>query len=118
MRADIETYCAMTDTDPTQIATARAWVGEADGRLVAIGGVAFGKGRWFGFIDVLPEGLAYGFTIARAARRFLDAERARGVRYIYARINPHEVGAPAFLTWLGFHLDPRSQALRRWSAAP
>ena len=98
--------------------TLRAWVGERDGKIIGIGGVALAKGRWFGFIDLTEEARPYKMHIMRAAKRLLAEARRDGIRYIYAEVSPSEPKALAWLTSLGFSLDPRSQQLYRWDAIP
>src|SRR5574342_1041077 len=71
--------------------TIRAWVGDLDGKPVAIGGMAVVKGRWCGFIDVTEEGrsLLKNNVYVRAAFvgtavKGLREARRMGVRFIYA----------------------------------
>lgn len=110
-RADIEAY-AKSDDAPSM----RAVVMEEAGEIIAIGGIALARGRWIGFCDLKPEARAYKMHIARAARRFLAEARASGIRYIYAGRDEAEPGSLAWLTSLGFTIDPKSQILFRWSA--
>jgi hypothetical protein len=99
------------------VPTASAWVGEKDGVIVGIGGIAFRRGNWFAFIDVADEARPHKMTIMRSAIRFLEAMRSAGIRYIHAEVSPAEPGAQAWLESLGFELDHRSQHWWRWSAA-
>ena len=110
-RADIASFSAISD-----IPTVRAIVGEIDGKIVALAGIALGKGRWFAFCDLCEDVRPYKMTIARTAIRFLDECRRDGIRFIYAQASLVEPGAISWLTRLGFTLDPRSQQLYRWSA--
>jgi len=96
--------------------TVRALAGEIDGRVVALGGCALAKGRWYGFIDLLDEARPHKMHIMRGAKRFLEAARHDGIRFIYAEVSQTEPKALAWLTSLGFEYDLRSQHLYRWSA--
>lgn len=95
--------------------TTRAWCGELDGKIIALGGLAYGKGRWFAFLDLKPEARRFKVAIAKAARRVLDEARRDGIKFIYAEVSPIEPNALAWLTRLGFKIDHRSQYLYRWS---
>lgn len=96
--------------------TMLAWVGDDNGRLVVLGGLAFSQGRWFGFCDLTDEARRHKFAVARTAKRVLREAQTRGIRFVYAERDQHEPRALAWLTSLGFTLDPRSQRLYRWSA--
>mgnify|MGYP001578005743 CR=1 FL=1 len=95
--------------------TTRAWCAEINGRIVGLGGIAAYNGRWYAFVDLLPEIRPHKMTIARAAARFLDAARRDGVKFIYAEVSPREPGALRWLMRLGFRVDSRSNYYR-WSA--
>lgn len=110
-REDIDAFSDMASKP-----TVRAIVGEIDGRIVALGGIALSKGRWFAFVDLLAEARPYKMTIMRAARRFFAEASRSGIKYIYAEASPCEPRAVAWMTSLGFSLDPRSQHFYRWSA--
>ena len=110
-KADIEAFSGMADKP-----TLKAMVGEIDGRIIGIGGVALAKGRWFGFVDLTEEARPYKMHIMRAAKRVLAEAKREGIRFIYAEASPHEPGAIRWLTSLGFKIDPRSQLFYRWSA--
>ena len=108
-REDIEAF-----SDLRNKPTLRAWVGEIDGRIIAIGGLAFSKGRWFGFCDLSDEARQYKMTIARTAKMVLDEARRQGIRFVYAEAGQNERGASRWLISLGFIIDPRSGYLYRW----
>ena len=110
-KEDIEAF-----SDLPSNPTVKAWVGEVDGRIIALAGFAFLKGRWFGFCDLLDEARQYKMTIARAAIKALDAAKRDGVRFVYAEANRDEPGAIRWLTSLGFTVDPRTAYLYRWRA--
>jgi len=109
--ADIAHYA---DTIPTP--TVRAVVGEIDGRLVGIGGLRLLRGRWYAFVDLLPEARVHKMTIMRTAKRLLEQARHDGIRFIYAERSPVESRAGRWLASLGFELDQRSMHYYRWSA--
>lgn len=110
-KEDIETFAP--DREKPSI---RAWVGDLDGEIIALGGVAFTKGRWFAFLDLTERARPYKMTLARAALRFFAEMRKDGIRYIYAEADLDEPTSLRWLTSLGFTLDPRTLHLYRWSA--
>src|SRR3972149_732600 len=110
-REDIEGF-----SDLPNKPTVKAWVGELDGEIVALGGFAFSHGRWFGFVDLKDEARRYKMTIARAAKRIIAEAREQGIKFVYADADPEEPGAVRWLTSLGFTVDPRTAFLYRWRA--
>ncbi len=108
-RADIEAFSSMAGKP-----SIRAVCMEKDGRIIALGGIAYAKGRWIGFCDLAAEARHHKMHIMRAARRFMADARQSGVRYIYAMADPCEARSVAWLKSLGFRLDPRSGVLYRW----
>lgn len=96
--------------------TVKAWCIEADGKVIALGGLAFSHARWFAFCDLTPEAREYKMAIARTSRKVFDEAKQSGIRFIYAAADPKEPRAVDWMSWLGFELDPRSQYLYRWSA--
>jgi len=102
--------------------TARAWIGEIDGEVVALGGLALLKGRWIAFVDITGRGREYlgkslGVRVAfiRAIHEVLTEARAMGIRYIYAEAELQFPKAREVIERMGFHLDPRSNYLYRWT---
>jgi hypothetical protein len=91
-----------------------AWAGELDGEIVALGGLAFSKGRWFAFCDLKPEARQFKMTIMRVAKRVLEDARERNIRFIYAEADPDEPKAVRWMQSLGFKPDERSGILYRW----
>lgn len=110
-REDLDAFSNMTGKP-----TIKAIVAEINGKIIAVGGLAYGKGRWYSFCDLTPEARKYKMRIARTARRIFDEARRSGIKYIYAEADTREPRAVAWLTSLGFELDPRSQHLYRWKA--
>jgi hypothetical protein len=110
-RSDIEAFSDMTPKP-----SIRAIAGELDGRVVALGGLVLAGGRWHAFVDLTEEAAPFKITIARAAIRFLAEARRDGIKFIYAEADTTKPTALAWLTSLGFHLDPRSNHLYRWRA--
>lgn len=93
----------------------RAWVGEKDGKVIVLGGIARGgDGRWYGFFDIKDAARCYDVLIARWARDGLKEFKEQGVKYIYATQDLSEKTAGKWLKKLGFHVDPRSKLLYRW----
>jgi hypothetical protein len=110
-RDDVKAYA------PDKLApTLRGCVMELDGEIVAIAGIARLQSRWRAFVDLKPEARRYKFHIARTAIRFLNEARRAGIKYIYAEIDPCEPSALAWVTSLGFSIDPRSGYFYRWEA--
>jgi RimJ/RimL family protein N-acetyltransferase len=101
--------------------TAKAWIGEIDGEVVALGGLALLRGRWIGFIDVTEKGRDYltkslGVRAAmiRAMTEGLREAKRMGIRYIYAEADTQFPKARELIERMGFHIDPKSQVLHRW----
>lgn len=102
--------------------TLRGWVGEVDGKRVALGGFALARGRWIGFVDVTEEGrgLLKNNMYVRAAFvgtaiKGLREARKMGIRYLYADADMRFPRADELLEKLGFHIDPRTNVLYRWT---
>lgn len=117
-KADLEAFSDMENKP-----TLRAWVGDLDGEIIAIGGLAVFKGRYYAFIDLKPEARQFKIHIMRSAKRMLAEAKRSGIKYIYAECSPVEPKASAWLARLGFRLshlgfkfDPTSQ-LYCWSAS-
>jgi len=110
-REDIEAFSDMQNKP-----TVKAWVGEVDGRVVALGGFALQAGRWVAFCDLTEEARLHKMTLMRTGKRVMDEAKKMGIRYIYAEASPQEVGAVRWLESLGFKLDPRSVYLYRWES--
>lgn len=110
-REDIDAF-----SDLKNKPTIRAYVGEIDGVVVAIGGLALSGGRWFGFCDLTEKARGHKMTIARMGKRIMDEAREMGIRYVYANVDMSEPNAERWLTRLGFMPDPRTLVLYRWRA--
>jgi N-acetylglutamate synthase-like GNAT family acetyltransferase len=108
-REDIEAF-----SDLPMKPTLRAWVGEVDGRIIALGGFALANGRWFGFCDLKDEARQYKMTIARAGKRIIAEAKKQGIKFVYAEADRDEPGAVRWLSSLGFSIDPRTTFLYRW----
>ena len=110
-RADIAAFSDMANKP-----TVKAWVGDLDGRIIAIGGLFLVRGRWFAFLDLTEEARPYKMTLMRWAHRMLAEARKNGIRFIYAEASPREARSREWLARLGFEPDVRSGYLYRWSA--
>lgn len=110
-REDIEAF-----SDLPEKPTLKAWCGEIDGEIVALGGFARFHGRWIGFCSLKKEARKYKMTIARTAIRSLEEARRLGIRYIYADAQDDEPGSEKWLRRLGFEIDPRTPGIYRWRA--
>jgi hypothetical protein len=121
-REDIRAFAEATDTPTTP--TAKAWVGEIDGKVVALGGFARGAdGRYIGFVDVTPEGrellkknMYVRAAFLRAAVESLREAKRAGLRFVYAKADMDQNRADELLMKLGFDQDPRTGYLYRWSS--
>lgn len=99
--------------------TVVALVGEVDGRLVGIGGVARFSGRRVAFCDLTGEGRRYRVALVKAARRLMDRLRRQAGRRpitVVARADDRESGARRWLTSLGFQPVPDTKGTFRWQA--
>lgn len=110
-RDDIAAFSDMADKP-----TVRAWCGELDGKIIALGGFALRGGRWIMFCDLTDEARPHKMTLMRTAKRVLGEARRMGLRFVYAEANPNEPGAVRWLQSLGFEVDPRSAYYYRWEA--
>ena len=106
---DIDAFAELEQT-PTVI----GWVGELDGKIIAVGGLARTAGYWSAFCDLTEEAKPYKYKIARTALRVMKDARARGIHYVYANLDSTKEGSQKWAESLGFELDPRSQKLFRW----
>ena len=96
--------------------TVIAWVGKLDGRILGWGGLMRFDGRWSAFCEVYEEGLQHKYVIARTALRVMADAKARGIKFVYADMDPKFEGAKRWAESLGFEVDPRSGILYRWRA--
>jgi hypothetical protein len=113
-RATAEDLASFSDdrNKPTTI----CWCGDLDGEIIALGGFAIVRGRYYAFCDLRPEAGPYKMTLMRTARRAMNEAKARGVKFIYAQADLSEKNPVAWLRSLGFEVDPRSPHLYRWKA--
>jgi len=95
--------------------TTLAWVGELEGRIIALGGLARVNSRWFAFCDLTAEARPFKMAMMRTAKRVMAEAKRQGFKFVYAQIDHNEPGSVAWITSLGFELDPRSGELYRWS---
>lgn len=94
--------------------TMLAWVGEIDGRPVALGGLALVDGVWIAFCDLEEEARPFTITIARASIRIFEEAKRMGIKYIYAEAEESEPTALRWLSYLGFKPDSRNPRFYRW----
>jgi hypothetical protein len=101
--------------------TLRGWVGEIDGKTMALGGLAVQHGRWIAFMDVTPEGrqllhesMQVKKALIRTARMVMDEARKQGVRFVYAGAEMKFPLADKMLERIGFEQDPRAENFYRW----
>lgn len=113
-RADIERFSRFS-----KLATLRAWVGDLDGELIGLGGLAFIRGRWFAFLDLKDgalEGRGHKMALMRAARNIIAEARRMGIRLVYVQPDEKYPGAVKWLMSLGFTRDTRDPHIYRWKA--
>lgn len=110
-RDDIEAFSPMRNKP-----TLRALCIEADGKIVALGGLAFSLGRWVMFCDVTKEGRRYKVALVKASKRLINEAMKMGIRYVYAAADPNEANSVRWLASLGFEVDARTPTIYRWSA--
>lgn len=108
-REDIDAFSSMTEKP-----TVKAWCGELDGKIIALGGLAFFRGRWFAFLDLTDEARPYKMTIMRMAIRVMAEAKTMGIRFVYADADTREPKSVEWLSRIGFHIDPRTNRLYRW----
>jgi hypothetical protein len=101
--------------------TLRGWVGEIDGEMVALGGLAFRDGRWIAFMDVTSEGrqllqesMQVRKALIRTARMVMDEARKQGVRFVYAGAEMKYPLADKMLERIGFKPDSRAEQFYVW----
>jgi hypothetical protein len=101
--------------------TLRGWVGEIDGKAVALGGLANMGGRWIAFLDVTDEGrdllkahMSVRKALIRTARMVMDEARKQGIRFCYSEAEMRFPLADKMLERIGFQPDPRAPDLYRW----
>jgi hypothetical protein len=94
--------------------TIKAWCGDLDGRIIALGGFARIKSRWFAFLDLTDDARLYKMTLMRTAKRMMADAEKMGLRFVYAEADPREPRATMWMESLGFVIDPRTNSLYRW----
>jgi hypothetical protein len=109
-RDDIERFKGDRDLGPS----VKALVGEVDGNLIALGGLAYSAGKVVAFLDLKPEARKYKKSMHRAALQVMQMARAGGHRYVYASADPEEPSAERWLARLGF--DQVGDGKFRWAA--
>lgn len=108
-REDITAFSSVKDTP-----TVKAWCGDLDGRIIALGGLSLTKGRWFAFLDLTEDARPYKMTLMRMAKRVMAEAARMGIRYVYTEADLDEPRSTEWLQRLGFEIDPRSEYLYRW----
>lgn len=89
----------------------KAIAGTVDGKVVAVAGLAFVRGRPVAFCDMKDEARRYKLLIHKTARRVIDDAKRRH-RFIYAEADENEPSAARWLTALGF--EQYEGSIFRW----
>lgn len=113
-RADILRFFG--ERNPEHLAmmpTMKAWLGEKDGEILGIGGLALKGWRWIAFCDLTDEARRYKVSIVKLGKRIMQWADERNIVFVYLTVDPEEPGAQAWATSLGFAPDPRSTTLWR-----
>jgi hypothetical protein len=109
---------AFHGTDRPNDPTVKAWVGEKDGEVRVIGGIARAlDSRWYCFFDIRKgdeQARDRSILIARFAKMFIAEIEKTNIRLIYAVVDETEKNAVNWMKRLGFHVDPVSEKLMRW----
>lgn len=80
-----------------------AYVGEVDGRVICVGGVAFyADGQRIAFCDIDDEGRKYPLSLHRGAKMAIAAAHRFGVRKIIVCQKGMHEKTPRWLAHLGF----------------
>ncbi len=89
--------------------TMRAWVGEIDGEMVAIGGWAFDGSRWYAFFDMSDKlekmaknNFGLKMMIAKTAKQIIMEADKQGILALYVMIDTEKQNAKRWLINLGF----------------
>ena len=96
-RADLDAFYAGRGARPT----VTALVGELDGEVIAIGGIAETDGKSIAFFDMTDRARRYPIRIVKVARQILAQAVAKGA-IVHAQRDLNEPGAERFLEHLGF----------------
>lgn len=102
-REDIEKFSDMTGKP-----TLKAWVGELNDEIIALGGFAIYRGRWVMFLDLSPQARQFKFALVRFARHLMTEAKAEGVKFIRAEADVSEPMSRKWLCSLGFEPEPNS----------
>lgn len=78
-----------------------AWVGEQDGEMVGIGGLAWGGRCWLWF-DSLRPGISTAINTIRMARRALATAKQLGETTVYLTRDASHNTSEKLVTMLGF----------------
>jgi len=95
--------------------TVKAWVGEVDGRIVGLGGLALSNGRWIAFCDLADEARPHKRAIVRAGRDVIAEARRAGHTFLYAEADASQPMAKRWLESLGFRPDQKT-GMFKWQA--
>lgn len=103
------------DTFGKKYPTVDALVGKLDGKIIAIGGFAWIHNKWFVFLDLMPESRKYKVLLHKTVIDFLKKAKDKGIKYVYADVDPDEPGARRWLKRLGFQpVDMEDGRFYKW----
>lgn len=97
-RDDIDRFRGEYELGPS----VKALVGDLNGELIALGGLAYCGGKVVAFLDLKPEARKFKKSMHQAALMVMEMAKAGGHRFVYANAEPGEPTAERWLTRLGF----------------
>ena len=106
-REDIENF-----SDATMKPTMKAWLGELDGKILGMGGLALSNGRWFAFCDLTDEARKYKMTIVKISYEIMRDAKRSGIKFVYADADTEEPMSRRWLASLGFIPDLKTGLYR------
>ncbi len=109
-RATEADFLAFYGVPPPQ--TVLGYVGEVDGEIVAIGGLAISGGRAMAFFDAVRDMQFCKIALHKTALKVMSDAARLGYRRVYAWKSEHYPGAGRWLQRLGFR--PVDDAVYIW----
>lgn len=73
-----------------------------DGKPIAVGGLAYGRGASEAFMELRDGAQRYPVSVMKATRLAMQMMRDAGARVVFAKVDTKRDTAPRFLSRLGF----------------